>query len=103
MGQSELWYASQWANSAGSETGDWRPDNRCGANYPLPDGRPGQCNPNGKWPCCSPGGWCGDSDAHCKCSGCTDFRPQGMKDAVKIRNAFIEFTIDCMEEAALGK
>jgi len=155
--QSELWYASQWANSTGSETGDWRPDNRCGAKYPLPDGRPGQCNPNGKWPCCSPGGWCGDSywhcecqrcndfrlqawnpdsavcglqhfladgrpgecdptgkwpccspggwcgnsPLHCECNGCIDFTPQGVKDAVKIRNAVIEFAIDCIKE--MGK
>jgi len=155
--QSEFWYASQWANSTGSETGDWRPDNRCGAKYPLPDGRPGQCNPNGKWPCCSPGGWCGDSYWHCECDGCNDFRlqawnpetavcgpqhnladgrpgecdptgkwpccspggwcgnsplhcecngcidftPQGVKDAVKIRNAVIEFAIDCIKE--MGK
>merc|ERR1712117_833020 len=57
---------------------DWRPDMRCGPQYPLPDGRPGQCDPtaneNGKGPCCSSIFWCGNSDAHCKCSGCIDFR-----------------------------
>ena len=59
---------------------DWRIDGKCGPQNPLPDGRPGQCDPNAnaneKGPCCNPrgAGWCGNSDAHCKCSGCTDFR-----------------------------
>ena len=55
----------------------WRADGRCGSQYPLPDGRPGQCDPNGngprKGPCCSMSKYCGNSDAHCKCSGCLDF------------------------------
>jgi len=72
--ESVLDAASTWANSGLT---DWRPDARCGAKYPLADGSPGRCNPNGKWPCCSPGGWCGDSDDHCKCKGCTDFRILG--------------------------
>ena len=54
---------------------DWREDLRCGPNYPLQDGRPAQCDPNAVYPCCSPAGWCGNTDAHCKCSGCNDFRP----------------------------
>merc|ERR1712038_1258171 len=57
---------------------DWRSDGRCGQRNPLQDGRPGQCDPNAnaneQGPCCSSSGWCGNSDAHCKCSGCTDFR-----------------------------
>merc|ERR1712117_819816 len=69
----ELLPAFTWATNST----DWRSDARCGAKYPLADGSPGRCNPNGKWPCCSPGGWCGDSDDHCKCKGCTDFRILG--------------------------
>ena len=56
---------------------DPRPDRRCGSQYPLDDGRPGQCDPSGNGPCCSKTGWCGVSDLHCKCSGCTDFRQYG--------------------------
>ena len=38
-----------------------------------------QCNPNGKWPCCSMKspfwGWCGSTDDHCsKDSNSTDYR-----------------------------
>ena len=65
----------------GDSAPDWRPDGRCGSQYPLDDGRPGQCDPNadenGKGPCCSPFGWCGNSRQHCPCSGCTDFRQPG--------------------------
>merc|ERR1719427_1675703 len=43
----------------------WRADLRCGPHYKLPNGQPGECNPDGKHPCCSPQGWCGDSGAHC--------------------------------------
>ena len=52
---------------------DWRSDRRCGSSFPR-NGKPGQCNPNGNEPCCSSIGYCGLSDAHCKCSGCTDYR-----------------------------
>merc|ERR1712117_540932 len=38
----------------------WRDDGRCGPNYPLRDGKPGQCDPDAeKGPCCSADGWCG--------------------------------------------
>ena len=54
------------------------PDGRCGPNFQLKDGTPGQCDPNAnanmKGPCCSSLGYCGNSNAHCKCKGCTDFR-----------------------------
>merc|ERR1719187_1887591 len=57
----------------------WRPDNRCGPNFPSPtgSGKPGQCDPeataNEEGPCCSPGGWCGNSAAHCDCPTCIDY------------------------------
>merc|ERR1719290_548719 len=63
----------------------WRPDGRCGANFPAPSGEPGQCDPeanaNEKGPCCSSLGWCGNSAAHCDCPTCIDYsaawRPDG--------------------------
>jgi len=55
----------------------WRPDGRCGANFPAPSGESGQCDPqanaNEKGPCCSSAGWCGNSAAHCDCLTCIDY------------------------------
>ena len=51
----------------------WRPDLRCGKDFPV-GGKPSGCNPNGSNPCCSPGGWCGLSNEHCECKTCIDFR-----------------------------
>merc|ERR1712012_269485 len=59
----------------------WRRDGRCGPEHLLPDGRPGQCDPNAqttpKGPCCSSHGFCGHTTAHCNCPGCTDYRIAG--------------------------
>ena len=70
----------------------WRQDRRCGKDYPLPNGTPAQCNPDGPLgpnqagPCCSASGYCGGSPAHCECDNwpighskrngahCIDFR-----------------------------
>jgi len=55
----------------------WREDGRCGEQFPLPNGQPGQCDPEGdgprKGPCCSPKGFCGNTVKHCDCSKCTDY------------------------------
>jgi len=51
----------------------WRSDGRCGSAYPLANGAPSICNPNGGHRCCSPYNWCGITDAHCTCSNCKDF------------------------------
>ena len=56
----------------------WRDDNRCGINYPLPDGTLAQCNPDGVYPCCSNHDWCGNTYDHCACTGCIDYR-EGMQ------------------------
>ena len=40
-----------WKESGGALK--WRYDGRCGENYPLPDGTPGQCDPDGENPCCN--------------------------------------------------
>ncbi|XP_077982474.1 uncharacterized protein LOC144437416 [Glandiceps talaboti] len=52
----------------------WRDDLRCGPAFPLSDGSPAQCNPNGIYPCCSSASWCGNTAGHCSCAGCTDYR-----------------------------
>ncbi|XP_078577416.1 uncharacterized protein LOC144862632 [Branchiostoma floridae x Branchiostoma japonicum] len=54
--------------------GAWRDDLRCGARYPAPNGQSAICNPDGKYPCCAPSGWCGKTTAHCACSRCVDYR-----------------------------
>ncbi|KAF4722691.1 Beta-1,4-mannosyl-glycoprotein 4-beta-N-acetylglucosaminyltransferase [Perkinsus olseni] len=53
----------------------WRTDLRCGPQQTDAAGRrPAQCNPEGSAPCCSPGGWCGSTEAHCSCPACVDYR-----------------------------
>ena len=54
------------------------PSGRCGPDHPHSDGRHGQCDPEA-WsdllgPCCSADGWCGQSDDHCLCNECVDYR-----------------------------
>ena len=48
---------------------------RCGHTAPkLANGNYAICNPDDKAShCCSNGGYCGSTDAHCKCDGCIDF------------------------------
>ncbi|XP_035685323.1 versican core protein-like [Branchiostoma floridae] len=51
---------------------------RCGPSFALPDGKRSECDPTGTindLPCCSTGGYCGKTSAHCTCSGCVDYRP----------------------------
>ena len=67
-------------------TNPWRPDLRCGKNFPV-NGKPGQCNPKGQTPCCSPGGWCGNSVYHCECQGCIDYKPK------KPGNVYLDNTV----------
>ena len=56
----------------------WREDHRCGPMYPLKDSSSAQCDPNHQngHTCCSPGGWCGLTPAHCTCSGCIDYNQE---------------------------
>ena len=64
----------EWEESG--STKKWRYDGRCGRDYPLPDGTPGQCDPDGDKPCCSSGrdGECGNIESECICTGCLDYR-----------------------------
>ena len=52
----------------------WRTDKLCGDNYPLRNGRPTECDPDSRYPCCSNHGFCGASKAHCLCNQCVDYR-----------------------------
>ncbi|KAL5271775.1 hypothetical protein ACHWQZ_G000090 [Mnemiopsis leidyi] len=64
----------EWNESNG--TLKWRYDGKCGGENVLPDGRPGQCDPDGDYPCCKkwPDGVCGNNEEHCLCSDCLDYR-----------------------------
>ena len=64
----------EWKESGGTQK--WRYDGRCGSWYPLPDGTPGQCNPEGMHPCCDQGlkGQCGNTSEHCDCRYCTNYK-----------------------------
>ena len=46
----------------------------CGEKYPLPDGRPAQCDPDGEYPCCNENGSCSHYSFHCLCTKCIDYR-----------------------------
>ena len=58
-----------------SEEIRWRDDGKCGHYFPLPDGSPAQCDPDGENFCCNAWfGECGNTPAHCFCNECTDFK-----------------------------
>ena len=61
-------YEKEWWESENRKT--WRDDGKCGNSYPLPDGSPAECDPDGKNPCCD-GETCG---IQCRCYICTDFK-----------------------------
>ncbi|KAI8511693.1 hypothetical protein Bbelb_107930 [Branchiostoma belcheri] len=48
-------------------------DGRCGPDFPVADGVPGECDVIGPAPCCSADGRCGDSELHCDCPECVDY------------------------------
>ncbi|XP_019614682.1 PREDICTED: plasminogen-like [Branchiostoma belcheri] len=60
-----------------SVTKKWRDDLLCGDTYTTADGRTAECDPDGIYPCCSPGHWCGNTADHCDCAGCIDYRNTG--------------------------
>ena len=63
----------EWAESNGTQK--WRYDGKCGKKYPLPDGRPAQCDPDRENPCCNEYGKCShDKPFHCLCTKCIDYR-----------------------------
>ena len=60
-----------------------RQDRRCGAQFPLSDGKPSECDGASEKPCCSKWGYCGPGSDHCDCDGCTDYRTDDQKGQVK--------------------
>ena len=58
--------------------GKVRADRRCGSEFPLEDGSPSECDPNGSNFCCSQWGYCGPAD-HCTCPTCQDYRSNDQK------------------------
>ena len=63
----------EWTESNGTQK--WRYDGMCGKTYPLPDGTPAQCDPDGENPCCSDQhGICDHSSFDCLCPKCIDYR-----------------------------
>merc|ERR1712179_526270 len=61
----------------------WRSDGRCGVSefgqeFPSEQWDLGGCDPtawgNEEGPCCSRFGWCGNTDLHCRCNECVDYR-----------------------------
>ena len=49
-------------------------DRRCGRRHRLPDGSPGQCNPDRENPCCnSIIGLCGNTSEYCSCEYCINY------------------------------
>ena len=61
-----------WNESNGTQK--WRYDGMCGSYYLLPDGTPGQCDPDGDIPCCSDDGSCSLDKSDCLCTECVDYR-----------------------------
>ena len=57
----------------------FRFDGRCGVDALLPNGAPAQCDPTGEYFCCSKYGHCGNTDEHCNCSDCLDYRNSSSK------------------------
>ncbi|CAK9104005.1 unnamed protein product [Durusdinium trenchii] len=78
-GMHELWWGETQIFlvnlhfKAGYIEGAYSFDNRCSVT-PEASLKAIACNPDGKLPCCSSGGWCGLSPQHCTCKRCRDFR-----------------------------
>eukprot|EP00058_Branchiostoma_floridae_P016871 XP_002602359.1 hypothetical protein BRAFLDRAFT_98012 [Branchiostoma floridae] len=56
------------------QIGGWR----CGGGHISDYNIPAKCDPDGIHPCCSDGGWCGNSPLHCDCAACIDYRGQAI-------------------------
>jgi|ERR1711874_48404 len=72
-------YRSGVAKTVELVVGRVRVDRRCGAEFPLPDGQPAECDGGSVNPCCSKWGYCGPGDAHCSCPTCKDYRTEDQK------------------------
>ena len=54
----------------------WRLDGRCGEGFPYASdpSSTATCDAFGIYPCCSDYGYCGNTNRHCHCPECTDYR-----------------------------
>ncbi|KAI8483458.1 hypothetical protein Bbelb_387900 [Branchiostoma belcheri] len=84
------WRMSVYRTERSEATQKWREDCRCGAGYTTADGRTAECNPDGNYPCCSPGNWCGNTAKHCGCADCVDYRYSAMTPLRQILTAGIQ-------------
>ena len=75
-------------------------DGRCGFPNLAWDGGPvAECDPQSGDPCCSPFGFCGISDEHCKCERCIDFRsPNSRKSNFVVHKLVIVFASKIISE-----
>ena len=63
-----------------SKRRQWREDGRCGPMFLLEDGSPAACDPNSPNFCCSNSGWCGNTEQHCSCDTCVNYRQHSAGD-----------------------
>ena len=70
-----------WKESGGIQK--WRNDSRCGSDYPLPDGTPAECDPDGDKPCCyRKTSTCSNRVDQCSYIDCVDYRDiKNMRDS----------------------
>ena len=66
---------------------------RCGPEHEGKDGNPALCDPKSDRPCCSEYHYCGNTDAHCTCEKCLDFRTPECDEAAQLRQE-VEATSD---------
>ena len=57
----------------------WRGDNRCGADFPLHNGKISECNPDGEFHCCNSTSHCGKTSDDCECDNCIDYKGKIIK------------------------
>jgi len=80
-------------NTTPDNTKKWRDEDlRCGESFPLENGKPSECDPSSKYPCCGASGWCGSTSEHC----------DGPSAASKIGGALLKTTTNLLKKAALG-
>ncbi|CAH1252412.1 PTPRF [Branchiostoma lanceolatum] len=72
-------YRSGWIGLKGDDllSVKWTEEGRCGPGVSAPGAEVAECNPHSCNPCCSPWGWCGNTEDHCDCYDCVDYRAHG--------------------------
>jgi len=73
-----------------------RSDRRCGADFPLDDGKASECDGEGPNYCCSKFGYCGPGAAHC--DGGVDYRPASALKVKSVSNGKVRGDRRCGSE-----